>query len=82
MIPKPLCEQLGFTPETEPGLLKRRIACCSSECKRLSMTKVDGLLVHQGVPDAAANWDRILDGVREERIESNSPTSRYYGADA
>ena len=37
---------------------------------RPSMVKVDGLWVHQGSAEPGANWDRILEGMREERIES------------
>ena len=35
-----------------------------------SMVKVDGLWVHQGRAEPGANWERILEDVREERIES------------
>jgi hypothetical protein len=34
------------------------------------MIKLDGLWVHQGIPQQGANWERILEEVREERIES------------
>jgi len=34
------------------------------------MIKVDGLWVHQGSAEAGANWEDILENVREERIES------------
>ena len=30
----------------------------------------DDLWVHQGIPQPGANWERILEDVREERIES------------
>jgi hypothetical protein len=32
------------------------------------MVKVDGLWVHQGSAEPGANWERILEDVREERI--------------
>jgi AbrB family looped-hinge helix DNA binding protein len=38
--------------------------------QRPSMTKVDGLWVHCGTAVAGANWERALDEVREERIQS------------
>lgn len=70
VIPKPLRERLGFKPDTEleaveqpEGVLLKRIA------QRPSMIKVDGLWVHQGSPEAGANWSRILDEVREERSD-------------
>ncbi len=34
------------------------------------MIKIEGLWVHQGVAQPGANWDRVLQEVREERIES------------
>jgi hypothetical protein len=50
-------EQLG-------GILLRPVG------QRPSMIRVDGLWVHQGVAEPGANWDRVLDDVREERIEA------------
>jgi hypothetical protein len=38
--------------------------------QRPSMVKVDGLWVHQGRAEPGANWERILEDVREERIAS------------
>jgi len=71
VIPKPLRERLGFRPDTEleaieqpEGVLLKRIE------PRPSMVKVDGLWVHQGSAEPGANWERILEDVREERIES------------
>jgi AbrB family looped-hinge helix DNA binding protein len=71
VVPKPLRERLGFKPDTEiealeqpEGVLLKRIE------QRPSMVKVDGLWVHQGRAEPVANWERILEDVREERIES------------
>ena len=71
VVPKPLRERLGFKPNTEleaieqpEGVLLKRVE------QRPSMVKVDGLWVHQGSAEPGANWERILEGVREERIES------------
>jgi bifunctional DNA-binding transcriptional regulator/antitoxin component of YhaV-PrlF toxin-antitoxin module len=71
VVPKPLREQLGFKPDTEleaveqpDGVLLKRIE------HRPSMIKVEGLWVHQGIAEPGANWERILEDVREERIES------------
>ena len=71
VVPKPLRERLGFKPHTElmaieqpDGVLLKRIK------QRPSMVKVDGLWVHQGSAEPGANWDLILEDVREERIES------------
>ena len=71
ILPKPLRERLGLKPDMQlealeqaDGVLLRALA------QRPSMVKIDGLWVHQGTPEAAANWDRVLEDVREERVES------------
>ena len=71
VVPKLLRERLGFRPDTEleaieqpEGVLLKRVE------QRPSMVKVDGLWVHQGSAEPGANWERILEDVREERIES------------
>ena len=71
VVPKPLRERLGFNPDTEleaveqpEGVLLKRVQ------QRPSMIKVDCLWVHQGRAEPGANWDRILDDLRQERIES------------
>jgi AbrB family looped-hinge helix DNA binding protein len=71
VVPKLLRERLGFKPDTEleaverpDGVLLKRIE------QRPSLTKIDGLWVHQGIPQPGANWERILEDLREERIES------------
>jgi AbrB family looped-hinge helix DNA binding protein len=71
VLPKTLRERLGFKPDTEleaveqpEGVLLKRVQ------QRPSMVKVDGLWVHQGRAEPGGNWDRILEDVREERIES------------
>ena len=71
VVPKPLRERLGFKPDMEleaieqpEGVLLKRVE------QRPSMVKVDGLWVHQGSAEPGANWERFLEDVREERIES------------
>ena len=71
VVPKPLRERLGFKPDSEleaieqpEGVLLKRVD------QRPSMVKVDGLWVHQGKPAPEANWEGILEDVRQERIES------------
>jgi AbrB family looped-hinge helix DNA binding protein len=71
VVPKPLRERLGFKPDTEleaieqpAGVLLRRVE------QRPYMVKVDGLWVHQGSAEPGANWERILEDMREGRIES------------
>jgi hypothetical protein len=50
--------------EQPGGVLLKRVQ------QRPSMVKVDGLWVHQGSAKPGANWERTLEDVREERIES------------
>ena len=71
VVPKPIRERLGFKPDTEleaierpEGVLLKRVE------QRPSMVKTDGLWVHQGSAEAGANWERVLEDVRDERIES------------
>jgi len=71
VVPKPLRERLGFKPDTEleaieqpEGVLLKRVQ------ERPSMVKVDGLWAHQGSAEPGAIWERILDDIREQRIES------------
>jgi len=71
VVPKPLRERLGLKPGTElealdqsGGVFLRAVE------QRPAMVKIDGLWVHQGVAQPGANWDRVLQEVREERIES------------
>jgi hypothetical protein len=64
---------LGFTPDTKleaieqpEGVLLKRVE------QPPAMVKVDGLWVHQGSAEPGANWERILEKVREERSDSVS----------
>jgi bifunctional DNA-binding transcriptional regulator/antitoxin component of YhaV-PrlF toxin-antitoxin module len=73
VVPKYLRERLGFTPDTKleaieqpEGVLLKRVE------QPPAMVKVDGLWVHQGSAEPGANWERILEKVREERSESVS----------
>lgn len=70
VVPKPLRDRFGFRADTEleaiehlEGVLLRKME------QRPSMTKVDGLWVHQGTAESGTNWERLLESVREERID-------------
>jgi len=76
VVPKPLRERLGFSPdsaleavEVPEGVLLKRAQ------ERPSMTKVDGLWVHQGTPQTDIVWERAVEEARQERIESTSQKS-------
>ena len=71
IFPKRLRERLGLEPDAEleaveqpGGVLLRPVE------QQPSMAQVDGLWVHGGEAEPGANWERVLDGAREERIQS------------
>jgi bifunctional DNA-binding transcriptional regulator/antitoxin component of YhaV-PrlF toxin-antitoxin module len=68
VFPKRLRKRLGLASEAEleaveqpDGVLLRPMM------QRPSMVRVDGLWIHQGTADPNANWERVLEDVREER---------------
>lgn len=70
VIPKIIRERMGLRAGTEldiveqaEGVLIRRAHA------RPSMVTVDGMLIHQGLPEPGADWSRVLDEVREERLQ-------------
>ncbi len=71
VVPKPLRDRLGLKPDTQlevieqpQGVLLKRLE------QRPSMVKIDGLSVHQGSAEVGANWEAILEEVRDERIDA------------
>jgi len=71
VLPKPLRERLGLKPGTELEVFDQQSGLLLCKVKEQpALVKVDGLWVHRGVPQPGANWDRIINEVREERIES------------
>ena len=71
VVPKPLRERLGLRPGTEleavdqaSGVFLRPVE------QRPAMIKLEGLWVRRGAAQPGANWDRVTQEVREERIES------------
>jgi len=69
VVPKALRKRLGLEPGTELRAVERPdgILLCSLK-QQPSMVRVDGLWVHQGTADTAANWACALESVRDERI--------------
>jgi AbrB family looped-hinge helix DNA binding protein len=70
VVPKEVRQRLGLRPNTEleivdhpEGLLLR-----VSEVQP-SLIRVNGLLVHQGRAEEGADLDRVLQSVREERLQ-------------
>jgi AbrB family looped-hinge helix DNA binding protein len=71
VIPKELRQRLGLRANTpleildHPNGLLLRIPETQP-----SLIKINGLLVHHGRAEAAADFDGVLEAVREERIQS------------
>jgi len=71
VFPKPLRKRLGLVSEIEleaveqpGGVLLRPVM------QQPSMIQVDGLWIHQGAAEPGANWEHVLDDVREERVQT------------
>ena len=42
----------------------------TAKAEQPAMIQVDGLWIHQGAAEPGANWERVLNDVREERIQT------------
>jgi hypothetical protein len=47
-----------------------KIPAKTAKTKQPSMIQVDGLWIHQGTAEPGANWERVPNLVREERIQA------------
>jgi len=70
VVPKEARQRLGLSPNTEleildhpSGLLLRVLDA------QPSLIRINGLLVHQGRAEDGADLDRVLESVREERLQ-------------
>ncbi len=71
VVPKSIRERLGFRPDTELEAIEQPGGVLLTRAKQQPpMVKVDGLWVHQGSAERGANWEHILESVREERTDS------------
>jgi AbrB family looped-hinge helix DNA binding protein len=70
VVPKEIRQQLGLLPNTEleivvhPNGLLLRVPETQP-----SLITINGLLVHQGRVEDGADLDRVLESVREERLQ-------------
>jgi AbrB family looped-hinge helix DNA binding protein len=71
VFPKPLRKRLGLASEMEleaveqpGGILLRPVM------QKPSMIQVDGLWIHQGAAEPGADWEHVLNQVREDRIQT------------
>jgi bifunctional DNA-binding transcriptional regulator/antitoxin component of YhaV-PrlF toxin-antitoxin module len=68
-------ERFGLTPDRDLDLIEQSNGVLIRPREEVpSMIKIDGLWVHQGKPEAGAQWDRVIDDVREERAHSTFMT--------
>ena len=71
VVPKPLRERLGLKPGTELEVLEQPGGVFLRMVEeRPALVKIDGLWVHRGIAQPGANGARVIQEVREERIES------------
>ena len=71
VVPKPLRERLGLKPGTELEVLEQPGGVFLRKIEeRPALVKIDGLWVHRGIVQPGTNWDRLIQEIREERIES------------
>ena len=71
VLPKRLRERLGLKPDMELEAVEEAAAVLLRLLEQQpAIVQVGGLWVHQGTPIPQANWGRVLDDVREERIQS------------
>jgi AbrB family looped-hinge helix DNA binding protein len=71
VVPKPLRDRFGLKPNTELELVEQPdgVLLRSVEAPQ-PMIKIDGLWVHRGIAQRGANWDSVLEDLREERLRS------------
>jgi len=71
VLPKRLRERLGLRPGMELEAVEQPGGVLLRPAEHPpSMIQVDGLWVHRGTVATGASWGRVLDDVREERIQS------------
>jgi len=71
VLPKVIRERFGLIPDRELDIVEQPDGVLIRRREEIpAMVKIDGLWVHQGTPDAGAQWDRVIDEVREERAQS------------
>ncbi len=71
VVPKRLRERLGLRPNSELEIVEQPNGMLLRAAEeKPSLIEVGGLLVHQGSAEPGANWDRVLQDVREERAQT------------
>ena len=71
VVPKPLRDRLGLKPDMELEVQERADGLfLRVPMPHPTMVNVDGLWVHQGTAQANADWARVLEDVRDERLRA------------
>jgi AbrB family looped-hinge helix DNA binding protein len=71
VVPKELRQRLGLRANTELEILDHPEGLLLRVPEtQPSLVKINGLLVHHGRAEASADFDRAINTVREERIQS------------
>jgi AbrB family looped-hinge helix DNA binding protein len=71
VVPKRLREHLGIRPEAELELTAQSGGIFVRVVEEdQALVKVDGLWVHRGSARPEADWDHVIENLRDERIDS------------
>jgi len=71
VVPKPLRDRLGLKPDMELEVQEQANGLfLRVPVSHPTMVNVDGLWVHQGTAQANADWARVLEDVRDERLRA------------
>jgi bifunctional DNA-binding transcriptional regulator/antitoxin component of YhaV-PrlF toxin-antitoxin module len=75
VLPRVIRERFGLTPDLDLELIEQPNGVLIRRREELpSMVKIDGLWVHQGTPESGAQWDRVIDDLRDERAQASFMT--------
>lgn len=71
VVPKPIRDRLRLKPDMELEVHEHADGVFFRvPVSHPALVHVDGLLVHQGRAQANADWARVLEDVREERLRA------------
>lgn len=75
VLPRAIRERFGLTPDRDLEVIEQADGVLIRRLEQVpSMVKLDGFWVHQGTPEPGAQWERVVDDVREERAQSSYMT--------
>ena len=69
VVPKRLRDHLGIQAKAEPERRPNRVGyLCALLIEDPALVKVDGLWVHRGSVRPEADWEHVIQDIRDERI--------------